>query len=162
MVMVPRRVFLALFAAASLTSSAASPYTYNSHPHSETSPTLAPLYIPHTAAPQDRLNDSYIVIFHPNVPPTAFESHLTFVAHAHAGHPLHGDYSEDEGGGGGGGIAHVYDSAVTKGYAGRFSRDVLEMVRRRPEVKYVELDQVVRLDAVNVQQNPPWVRPPLS
>lgn len=157
--MVPRRVFLALFAAASLTSSVASPYTYNSHPHSETSPTLAPLYVPRTTAPQDRLNDSYIVIFHSSVPPTAFESHLTFVAHAHAVHPLLG---EDGGGGDGGGIAHVYDSVVTKGYAGRFSRDVLEMVRRRPEVKYVEQDQVVRPDAVDVQQNPPWVRPLVS
>lgn len=162
--MVPRRVFLALFAAASLTSSVASPYTYNSHPHPETSPTLAPLYIPRTTAPQDRLNDSYIVVFHSSVPPTAFESHLTFVAHAHAEHPLLGEDSEDGGGGGGGGggIAHVYDSVVTKGYAGRFSRDVLEMVRRRPEVKYVEQDQVVRPDAVDVQQNPPWVRPLVS
>lgn len=64
-------------------------------------------------------------------------------------HPLQEDGVE-------GGIGHVYDSIVARGYAGRFSEGVIDMIRRRPEVKYVEQDQIVRLQSV--QMDPPWVR----
>lgn len=84
-----------------------------------------------------------------DVPPSAFSSHLRFLNLVNEANPL-----QEEGSGVG--ISQVFDSIVAKGYSGKFSEDVIELIRRRPEVKYVEQNQVVRPDSV--QMNPPWVR----
>ncbi len=53
------------------------------------------------------------------------------------------------------GLNHVWNSHV-KGYAGKFSREVVEMIRTLPEVDYIEQDQVVY--ALETQKSAPWVR----
>jgi len=52
------------------------------------------------------------------------------------------------------GIRYTYDLKDFKGYAGRFSDDVLNKIRESDEVAYVEKDQVVY--SQKVQLNAPW------
>ena len=113
-------------------------------PHS----TLAPLYFAN-APPHDVLNNSYIVMFHDDVPSPVFSTHLDFLKYASQVYPVRG---EDDGHV----VAHVYDSVIAKGYSATLSPDVLQMIRRRPEVKYVEQEKITRLSAT--QANAPWVR----
>ena len=108
---------------------------------------FAPLHVSSVPA-HDLLNDTYIVSFRKDIHPSAFASHLSFLKSAGQASPLHG--SDD-----GMDIAHVYNSEITKGYAAKFSQDVLDMIRRRPEVAYVEQDQAAYL--ADMQQEPPWV-----
>ena len=112
---------------------------------------IAPLYIPPAPA-QDLVNNSYIVILKDDISPSAFTAHLNFVSLLKEVSPLQGDADDSEFE-----SEHVYDSAIAKGYAGRFSEDAVEMIRRRPEVQYVEQDQIISGDSI--QENAPWVRP---
>ena len=73
-------------------------------------------------------------------------NHFNFLQAAHSEDPLLDD---------GSGIRHVYDSHI-KGYAGRFTDVVLQKIREQPEVDYVERDQIVRTQGV--QLSAPWVR----
>ena len=113
---------------------------------------LAPFYVPEAPA-HDLLNSTYIVMFRDDIPADAFQAHLSFLQFANDVHPLHTDTDGESVSG----VAHVYDSIVTKGYTGRFSNDAIEMIRRRPEVKYVEQDQLMRPDTLQVQADPTWV-----
>lgn len=114
---------------------------------------VAPYYVPEAPA-QDLVNNSYIVMFKDDIPDTAFTAHMSFLNYANAAHPLH-DSEVSEYGEVGAAVEQVY-STVVKGYAARFSSDVLDMIRRRPEVKYVEHDR--KMYVSTVQKNPPWVR----
>jgi cerevisin len=64
------------------------------------------------------------------------------------------------------GIRYTYNFENLKGYAGRFSEDVLLKIRQSEEVAYVEKDQIVYTS--EIQRNAPWGlariahRPPLS
>lgn len=118
---------------------------------------VAPYYVPDAPA-QDLVNNSYIVMFKDDIPVTAFAAHMSFLEYANAAHPLH-DSEVSEYGEVGAAVEQVYNTVV-KGYAGRFSGDVLDMIRRRPEVKYVEHDR--NLYVSTVQRNAPWVRPDAS
>ena len=120
--------------------------------HSSSKQFVAPLHVPQVAS-NELVNNSYIIVFNDDVQPSAFQSHMQFLSFANDVHPLHTDAdgeSVSE-------VAHVYDSIVTKGYTGRFSNDAIEMIRRRPEVKYVEQDQLMRPDTLQVQADPTWV-----
>ena len=108
---------------------------YNPYP-------IAPL---HQAPPHRVINDSYIVMFKDGVHPAAFASHFNFLEEAHGSSPL--DRAEA-------GLTHVWDAHI-KGYAGYFSRDVVERIRQQPEVDYVEHDQIVH--ALETQKSAPWV-----
>lgn len=110
---------------------------------------IAPLHIPIVEG-HNLLNNSYIVMFKDDIPSSVFATHLSFIEIAKAANPLLADGTENNSG-----LEHVYDSTVAKGYAGRFSSDVLEMIRRRPEVKFVEQD--VKVYANDVQNGSPWV-----
>ena len=126
---------------------------------------LAPLYV-HDGQPNDRLDNSYIVMFQDNVAPDVLSSHMSFVTLLNELNPL-----QTEGEAGSSGVDHVYDSVVAKGYSGKFSENVVDMIRTRPEVKYVEQDTEIRLHNVmnevddhgdhsygySIQQKPPWV-----
>lgn len=106
---------------------------------------IAPLN--HPGVPASRvINDSYIVMFKDGVHPSAFDNHFNFLDQAHQAAPLDHDDS---------GLTHVWDAHV-KGYAGYFSRDVVDAIRRQPEVDFVEHDQVVH--ALETQKMAPWVR----
>ena len=124
------------------------PVALSSPVHHESTP-IAPLYIP-PAPVEDLLNNSYIVMFKEDISPSAFSAHLSFASFLKEAVPLRAgdevfDFQTD----------HVYDGAFAKGYAGRFSPDAVEMIRRRPEVDFVEQDQVEYADAK--QEHSPWV-----
>ena len=139
--MLGRKLSVFLLTLASVQVSFASPF------HSGT--TIAPLYIPPASA-QDLLNNSYIVILKEDISPSAFAAHLNFVSHVKKISPLlfDEDYS---------GLVseYVYNSKIAKGYAGKLSQDAVELIRRRPEVKYVEQDQIIYEEAI--QEDSPWV-----
>ncbi|KAF9413604.1 serine protease [Podila epigama] len=52
------------------------------------------------------------------------------------------------------GVKHVYDMGEFQGIAGRFRPDVLEEIRKNPDVDYIEHDQLVY--ASDIQKNAPW------
>ncbi|KAF9380177.1 serine protease [Mortierella sp. AD011] len=52
------------------------------------------------------------------------------------------------------GVKHVYDMGSFQGLAGRFRPEVLEEIRKNPDVAYIEPDQTVY--AYETQKNAPW------
>ncbi|KAF9107880.1 serine protease [Mortierella sp. AM989] len=52
------------------------------------------------------------------------------------------------------GVKHVYDMGSFQGLAGRFRPEVLDEIRRNPDVDYIEPDQTVYTSAT--QKNAPW------
>lgn len=110
-------------------------------------PALAPLYV----APEGShnvINNSYIVMFRDDIRPSVLASHLRFTDHAKDVSPLLRNGSQD-------GVARVFNSVIAKGYSGWFSSLAIDMIRGRPEVKYVEQEQVVY--TTDIQKNAPWV-----
>merc|ERR1712225_185140 len=51
-------------------------------------------------------------------------------------------------------IAHHFDVGAMKGYAGRFSQQTLEWIRKNPAVAFVEQDSIVR--AMVIERGAPW------
>ncbi|KAI1306536.1 serine protease [Mortierella claussenii] len=54
------------------------------------------------------------------------------------------------------GVKHVYDMDGFQGIAGRFRPDVLEEIRKNPNVDYIERDQIVYTSDIAVQNRAPW------
>ncbi|KAF9106993.1 serine protease [Mortierella sp. AM989] len=54
------------------------------------------------------------------------------------------------------GVKHVYDMGNFQGVAGRFRRDVLEEIRKNPDVDYIERDQIVYASEITTQNRAPW------
>jgi len=74
------------------------------------------------------------------------QNHLNFLSAAHESDTLLADDAFS-------GLKHVYDGLI-KGYAGSFTDNVIEQIRRMPEVAYVERDQIMH--TVDVQRTAPW------
>ena len=104
---------------------------------------LAPLVA--VEHPHGSINNSYIVILKDDLPSTVMETHMSFLQTTHSANPLMDDVS---------GVQQVYNGHVT-GYAGRFTEQVVEQIRRMPEVAYVEKDQIVHTQ--DTQKSAPWV-----
>lgn len=104
---------------------------------------IAPLYVPSAAK---LLDDSYIVVLKSDVPQKLFNAHMNLLDAASQTMPVQGMD---------GGLEHVFDNHIVKGYSGKFSKDVIKMVRMRPEVDYVEQDQIMRV--AKTQDKAPWV-----
>jgi len=79
-----------------------------------------------------------------DLPLAALDNHYNFVHAAHAEDP-HFDFDS--------GIRHKFDSHI-KGYAGKFTDQVLQRIREMPEVDYVERDQIVKTQ--EIQTSAPW------
>nr|CAC85639.1 serine protease 2 [Pyrenopeziza brassicae] len=109
--------------------------------------------------------DSYIVVFKKHVTEAAASSHHSWVKSAHeAGEstrtelrkrsqfPLTSDIFE--------GLKHTYNIAGSfLGYSGHFDDEVIEQVRRHPDVEYVEKDSVVHTlgdTEGETEKNAPW------
>jgi len=95
--------------------------------------------------PHGTINDSYIVMLKEDVSPSLLLTHINFLSFAYEEDPFFGDDT---------GIHNIYDGHI-KGYSGRFTPRVVEQIRSRPEVAYVERDQIVR--TMDVQKGAPWV-----
>ena len=70
-----------------------------------------------------------------DLPASLMEKCINFLMAAHNADPLVGDDMA--------GISQIYKGHIS-GYAGRFMDNVLDQIRRMPEVAYVEKDQIVR------------------
>ena len=107
---------------------------------------IAPLRVPNV--PSHKLIDNrYVVVLKDSTPVDAFHSHINLVEVAAQTNPLWGEN----------GFKHVWDGAfqTLKGYSGHFSEGVLDMIRSRPEVEYVE--QVQMAELAGVQSDSTWV-----
>ncbi|KAF9172909.1 serine protease [Mortierella sp. AD011] len=54
------------------------------------------------------------------------------------------------------GVKHVYDMGSFQGVAGRFRSDVLDEIRKNPDVDYIERDQIVYTSEITTQNRAPW------
>ena len=97
------------------------------------------------------IENSYIVLLKDDLPTDVKDDHMNFLLLALADDPFVGDDLA--------GINHVYDGHVT-GYSGRFTEGLIEQIKRMPEVKFVEKDQIVH--AQEVQLSAPWVSSSLN
>ncbi|KAJ2913979.1 hypothetical protein MD484_g6416, partial [Candolleomyces efflorescens] len=96
--------------------------------------------------PYGTVHNSYIVIFKDDIHRDAMLNHLNFIQAINQADPLLGEVS---------GVHQIYDGH-TRGYAGRFTPRVLELLRMRPEVAYIEKDQYVHTTEFTTQTSAPW------
>ncbi|OJA07748.1 hypothetical protein AZE42_08984 [Rhizopogon vesiculosus] len=109
---------------------------------------VAPLIV--SEHPYGTINNSYIVVLRDELTQAAMQNHLNFLQTTHASDSFLSDtdgFAE--------GIRHVYDGHL-RGYAGEFTENVIEQIRRMPEVHYIEKDQVVRTMEIDSQKGAPW------
>ncbi|KAL0571948.1 proteinase B [Marasmius crinis-equi] len=93
------------------------------------------------------INNSYMVILKNDSPKSIVDNHMNFLQSSHFTEHLVPEHA---------GVRRIYDGAHIKGYAGEFSEQAIEQLRLRPEVDYVEKDQVVKIKEVETQKNAPW------
>ena len=129
------------------TSAFATPLSTSSVVQTDPSPLIfAPLVA--SDHPHGTINTSYIIMLKDDLPPSLMQNHINFLMAAHNADPLVGDELA--------GISQIYEGHIN-GYAGRFTTNVLDQIRRMPEVAYVEKDQIVRTQDVQTQRTAPWV-----
>ncbi|KAI1964053.1 proteinase B [Ophidiomyces ophidiicola] len=106
--------------------------------------------------------DSYIIVFKKNVSPSSAAAHHLWVQDLHTTtmakrslrkrnqFPFKNDVFD--------GLKHTYDIAgALLGYSGQFDEEVIEQVRRHPDVQYIEKDSEVHaLEEPVTQANAPW------
>ncbi|RKP09667.1 peptidase S8/S53 domain-containing protein, partial [Thamnocephalis sphaerospora] len=96
----------------------------------------------------DLVDDHYIVVLKKDLSSEQLEAHHNLLAAFLA---QHGGLSDE---GGQNELRHVYEMEGMRGYAGKFSSEVVDRVREAPEVDFVERDSVVYATAL--QKNAPW------
>lgn len=151
----PRLLCITLLAVSLVSATPLSTY-HGTDRHVASGMTLAPL-MSHEH-PHGSVNNSYIVMLKDGVDPALMANHMNFLQNIHAADPEADAFA---------GLTHVYDSHI-KGYAGKFSSNIVEQIRMMPEVDYVERDQMVRTLEVEryqefeaekhaTQKGAPWV-----
>ncbi|KAF8924225.1 serine protease [Dissophora ornata] len=142
-------MLLKLSTVAALLLAASSAVAYPSFIHSER---MAPVI---SSIEAEVVPDSYIVVFKSGV---SVSDHAAWVRDISFRDTVRNDASDDDddslGDGIASGVRHVYDMGEFQGLAGRFRPDVLDEIRRHPDVDYIERDQVVYVS--DVQKNAPW------
>jgi cerevisin len=93
--------------------------------------------------PHGSINNSYIVVLKPGAA-HQLANHMNFLEMTLSMNPLQGQASA---------VKHVYKGPI-HGYAGYFSEATIDQIRQRPEVDYVEPDQIVR--TMETQRSAPW------
>ncbi|KAK1234244.1 proteinase B [Marasmius sp. AFHP31] len=93
------------------------------------------------------INNSYMVILRDDSPQSVVDNHMNFLQSSHFNGALLPEHA---------GVRRIYDGGHIKGYAGEFSEAAIETLRLRPEVDYVEKDQVVKVAEIATQKTAPW------
>ncbi|KAL1925091.1 uncharacterized protein VTP21DRAFT_4745 [Calcarisporiella thermophila] len=114
----------------------------------ELSSPVAPLLSSEASEP---VADSYIVVFKDKVDNYRITAHHNWIRSIHDDDPLTKALADQ---GIASGIRHTYSFKNLKGYAGQFSKDTLEKIRRSEDVEYVERDSMVYTN--ELQRNAPW------
>uniref|UniRef100_A0A1D1XW70 Subtilisin-like protease CPC735_031240 n=1 Tax=Anthurium amnicola TaxID=1678845 RepID=A0A1D1XW70_9ARAE len=145
MMLTKKFLLVALF----ISSATAAPY-YNSYDSYSENENIAPLVSSESA---QVIPDSYIIVFKKHVEETKVKYHHScvhdYVSEEKRSLSKRGLLSDFLSG-----IKHTFDFKNFQGYTGRFSKEVLDKIRRSDEVAYVEKDQVVY--ATELQNNAPW------
>ncbi|OQE40281.1 hypothetical protein PENCOP_c006G02699 [Penicillium coprophilum] len=106
--------------------------------------------------------DSYIVVFKKHVDQSSASAHQSWLQEVHTAHAgrmelkkrslFDFDYEAFMG------LKHTFHIAGSlMGYAGHFPEDVIEQVRRHPDVEYIEKDSEVRtMTDPAIEKNAPW------
>ncbi|KAF2770704.1 vacuolar serine protease [Teratosphaeria nubilosa] len=137
---------------------AASPVLLDQSIHKGAAPVLS-------AANAQEIPDNYIVVFKKHVTEKHAADHHNWVQDIHLGtqqaktelkkrslgfqEPILDVF---------GGLKHTYNIAGSLlGYSGHFDEDVIEQIRRNPDVEYIEKDQEVHvLEQPELEKNAPW------
>ncbi|KAI9320513.1 serine protease 1 [Dichotomocladium elegans] len=114
---------------------------------------MAPLHVPSGA---EAISGSYIVILKSTANVTQHHEWVTAqVGPASGGAPSRDMYLNQAAAAEiANGIHHKYNSHTWKGYSGRFTDDMVDKIRRSPDVDYVEKDSVVYTS--ELQRDAPW------
>lgn len=120
----------------------------------------------HSSADAEIIPNSYMVVFKKHVTEKAAKDHHDWVQLTHFDTQsyktelrkrdqisLQGEIFQ--------GLKHTYNLPGFMGYSGHFDEDVIEQVRRHPDVEYIELDSVVYTmkddkETPEVEKNSPW------
>ncbi|KGO74337.1 Proteinase inhibitor I9 [Penicillium italicum] len=106
--------------------------------------------------------DSYIIVFKKHVDESSASAHQSWVQEVHTAHAgrmelkkrslFDFDFEAFMG------LKHTFQIAGSlTGYAGHFHEDVIEQIRRHPDVEYIEKDSEVRtMTDGTVEKNAPW------
>ncbi|KAL1984033.1 hypothetical protein VTN96DRAFT_9630 [Rasamsonia emersonii] len=107
--------------------------------------------------------DSYIIVFKKHVNSASAAAHHSWVQDLHlqsemermelrkrSQFPLMNDAFE--------GLKHTFDIAGSLlGYSGHFDENVIEQIRRHPDVEYIEKDSIVHtMESPAIEKNAPW------
>lgn len=107
---------------------------------------LAPVL---TSMDAEAIPDSYIVVFKDGV---QANEHSAWVSNLHkrdlSANGMWDDFVS--------GVNHIFDMGTFQGLSGRFRPDVLEEIRRNPNVDYIERNQVVYSSGITTQSGAPW------
>jgi len=100
----------------------------------------------------ETVKDQYMIILKPTVSETFLNGHLvwltTFIQTANI--QVDDDSMPQEANT----LKHIYNKPSLRGYAGRFTEDVIKYIRQVPEVDFIEKDSLVY--ASELQRNAPW------
>ncbi|KAG0253277.1 serine protease [Actinomortierella ambigua] len=107
---------------------------------------LAPVV---TSLDAEAIPDSYIVVFKDGVQAS---EHSAWVSDLHKRDLNTSGMWDDFVSG----VNHVFDMGTFQGLSGRFRPDVLEEIRKNPNVDYIERNQVVYSSAMTTQSRAPW------
>ncbi|ESK97252.1 serine-type endopeptidase [Moniliophthora roreri MCA 2997] len=136
-----------LLAVSLAASTYATPLSTNPHSSPSGRGFLAKAPVIQTEEYHGRINNSYIIVLKHDSPSRIVDNHMNFLQSAHYADALDAEES---------GLTQVYSGDHIKGYAGRFTESVIEQIRDRPEVEYVEPDQVVKISELKTQKGAPW------
>ncbi|EZF35208.1 hypothetical protein H109_06624 [Trichophyton interdigitale MR816] len=100
---------------------------------------------------QDVIPNSYIVVMKSTVSEAEFQTHQAWASKIHR----RSLGERDETLGGLDGLKATFEFEGLKGYSGAFDKKTIELITRNPAVDYVEVDRMVKLDAITTQRNAP-------
>ncbi|KAK9474943.1 peptidase S8/S53 domain-containing protein [Dipodascopsis tothii] len=121
---------------------------------------LAPLLTSSTAS-EHVIPDQYIIVFKKHVDHAVATEHHSWVSAVHRecveGLQKRGLESPFLISGLEHGLKHIYTlTSQFRGYSGRFDAAVIELIRRHPDVEYVERDSMVYASEADTEKNAPW------
>ncbi|CRL25709.1 Peptidase S8/S53, subtilisin/kexin/sedolisin [Penicillium camemberti] len=106
--------------------------------------------------------DSYIIVFKKHVDQSSASAHQSWLQEVHTAHTGRMELKKrslfDFDFEGFMGLKHTFQIAGSlTGYAGHFHEDVIEQIRRHPDVDYIEKDSEVRtMTDGTIEKNAPW------
>lgn len=116
----------------------------------------------HSSSNAKTIPNSYMVVFKEHVNEAAAQAHFTWAQDVHYESQAYktelrkrsqASFQEELFSG----LKHTFNIPGLLGYSGHFDDEVIEKVRRHPDVAYIELDSEVHtMESPEVEKNSPW------